>query len=709
MLNFELGKYRKMVVAIALFLVFDLGVLVLSFAISAQIRDDAIDVNLVSRQRMLTQRITKTALQLEQRIKNNQPYRDHLLELEQATSTFDKTLQAYRSGGMVPVGDGKEIMRNALTDKNARQLLDDTLAQWESLREVLHGMLRANPISPNLAASVARQTEAANDRLLAATNNFTLRVQELAESKATSLRIVQVAGIALAVLNFLVILFHFIPNLRANDKELQRVKRETDNILRTTQEGLFLLDPDFRMGSQQSRALTSIFGSQPQPGTDFLSMMRPLVSPKTLDTAREYINLLLKHDVMEKLVSALNPLDRVEMTVNNDAVGVDTRYLQFNFSRVVEDNRVTQLLVTATDITRRVRLEKELKDSEERAQGQMSLLLKLLQADPVILKDFFKVATEALDQINHILETQAGQFENFASKVIAIHRISHRIKGDASSLGLQILEQSFHELEEVLVGMREQKNLSGEDLLPVAVRIKALYSNLDLIQNAVNRMSQIRGVVSVEPSKPPHDPEIGKQAFVTQWRNFVETLAQRQGKSVALNYQGIDVTALPQPMRGAVSSIVNQFLRNALVHGIEAGETRAAHGKSPTGSINIFISENEEGDIELSFRDDGQGIDFNAIRAAAVRVGRLSPEAAEKADMRTLAATIFDPGVSTSKITDKDAGRGAGLDAVKDMVRRMGGNIRVGTTFGQYCHFRVFLPRSKQQHHVAIPALAEAK
>ena len=96
--------------------------------------------------------------------------------------------------------------------------------------------------------------------------------------------------------------------------------------------------------------------------------------------------------------------------------------------------------------------------------------------------------------------------------------------------------------------------------------------------------------------------------------------------------------------------------------------------------------------VELSFRDDGRGIDPENIRETVVRSGRYSPEAAKELSPRQLTLLIFEPGLSTQAEVDEDAGRGVGLDTVKDMIARLGGRIRIGTTRGEYCHFRVQLP-----------------
>lgn len=705
MLKLELGKYRTMVISIALFLLFDLSVLVMNFFISSEISSDAANVNIVGRQRMLTQRMAKASLQIESRMIAGQPYRDLMMELDRASAVYDQTLMAYLYGGVVPGSGAGDFAVKRISDEKAQKMLTDAQEQWAPYRDSIQAFVRSDAPTLDQAMDIARNSEVVNVWLLTLMNDLTTRVEELAASKATMLRTVQLTGMLLATINFLIIMFHFIRHLRRSDQALERAHKETDDILRTTQEGLFLLDPDGRVGSQQSRALANILGVPVPPGADFLDVLRPLVTPKVFDTAREYVDLLLRHEVREKLVASLNPLDSVEISVSRGPGMVENRFLQFRFNRVMEGDVVTHLLVTANDISRRVRLERDLRESEVRAQGQMSVLLQILGVEPHLLQDFLRTASEGLNLINQQLETQPAPGENLLTKVNAIFRIAHRIKGDAAAVGLESVVQSFHGLEDMLSGLRERGELMGEDLLPVAVRMKALFSEIETIHNVLARMAQIRGVVTVEPARPTTEPAAVANPIVRQWIGYAKQLAERHGKQVDLVYQGMDVSDLHPAQREAVSSIVNQFVRNALVHGIELPEDRKARGKAESGRLAVYVANWGENGIELSFRDDGQGIDPAKIRAAVVRSGRMSEEEARAADMRRLVSFIFEPGVSTRETADEDAGRGTGLDAVRDLVRKLGGQIRIGMTTGEYCHFRVQLPPVREAV-VAVPAIA---
>ena len=686
-----LGKYRNIVISIALFLILDLGVLILNFVISSEIASDAVNVNLAGRQGMLSQRVAKTALQVEDRMTNGRSTANELAELKAAASTFDRTLKAFAAGGQTLSGAGTEIPISRIDDEAVQAILAETATLWTPFFQSVRLLTETSSPGPEQAADVARKAEVANLKLLKLMNDLTTRVEETASNKATNLRMVQVTGITLATINFVIILVHFIGHLRRSDRELERAQRETADILRTTQEGLFLLDLDFDIGHQHSRALVAILGIPDIGGRNFLELLRPVVSDKTLDTTQEYLDLLVKHDVKEKLVTSLNPLNRVDLAHSRAPGQSDVKSLEFNFNRVMEDGKVTHLLVTVNDITRRIKLERDLQATEERAKGQMSVLVEIMQIEPAALNPFLKSVAEGLQDMNRVLsaqdESQAGQ----KAKVNALFRHTHRIKGDAAGIGMSSLAELFHRVEDQLAGMRECPSLTGENFLPVTVKIKELFEHVGQIESAVERIAQIRGATAVEGPRPQGEPAAERPPFLAQWTGFADKVAERRGNQVEVVYAGIDAEALPEPVKAPIQSIINQFIRNAVTHGIEPPGVRQQLGKAPAGRLAICISRRDDGGIDLSFRDDGRGLSVDAIRQAAVASGRLTEEEAATWDERRIVGLIFEGGFSTAARTDEDAGRGAGLDAVKELVAGLGGQIRIRSAANEYCHFRISL------------------
>lgn len=691
----NLGKYRTIAVAIAMFLVLDLGVLGLNFVISSEIAKDAVNINLAGRQRMLSQRIAKASLQLKDRIaaassqapEPKEP--GELTELAQAATIFDRTLAAFTQGGSTLSGTGSEIVIAALEDAEAQAILLDARTVWTPLAELIRDLARQ--AAPEAVEALARRAGQDNLKLLKLMNDLTTQVEALASAKASRLRMVQVTGISLATLNFIIIMFHFIGHLRRNDQKLERAQKETADILRTTQEGLFLLDPQYIIGSQHSRVLEGIIGTGEFSGKNFFALLQPMVTERTQATAREYLELLFKHDVKEKLVTDLNPLNCVQILYGQGTGKPETRYLEFGFNRVKEGKRITHLLVTVNDITQRVNLERSLKETEARTRDQIGMLIEILQIEPAALRQFLRTAREGLQNMNELLQRQETGLDARGSKVHALFRQSHRIKGDAAALGLKNIAAAFEHIEDTLTGMHERHHLTGEDFLPIAVQIKGLYEQIEAIETLIAQISQARGSITVEPPRQPDNPGATQLPFVQRWRNFANEIATRQGNIVEVDYDGIDIGTLPTVLHDAANTLVNQFIRNAVAHGIESPEARKRLNKPERGRMSIHISRREDGGIDLGFRDDGRGISVERVRQSAVAKGRLTAEEAAAWEPRRVIGLIFEPGMSTRQTVDGDAGRGAGLDTVREIVTRMGGNIRLGTTANEYCHFRINL------------------
>jgi two-component system, chemotaxis family, sensor kinase CheA len=690
-LRFNPGKYRALTAAVALFLILQAGLFALDQVVSAQIRSDATYERLASRQTLLLQVIYESALHVGEGTLPPGLREEQTALLDKTATNFDRTLTAFIQGGNAIGKRESEVFVEAIAAPQAQAILLEAKAIWAPLAETIQGVTRqAAPPETDTQELSLRVVEAQPD-LLRLMNRLAALMDETATSNAATLNQAKIATLILAALNFLVILFYLIAHLRRNDQALERAQKETADILRTTQEGLFLLDPQYLIGTQHSRVLERIIGTADFAGANFFSLLQPMVTEKTLATAREYLDLLFKHDVKEKLVTDLNPLNCVQILYSQGPGNPETRYLEFGFNRVKEAGKITHLLVTVNDITQRITLERSLKETEARTRDQISMLIEILQIEPAALQQFLRTAREGLHSMNDLLQKQETGLDARGSKVHALFRQTHRIKGDAAGLGLKNIAASFERLEDTLTGMHERHNLTGEDFLPIAVQVKTLYEQIEAIELLIAQISQARGIVTIESPRMPQEPGTDQLPFVQRWRTFATEIATRQGNAVEVAYTGLDIASLPIALQDAATTLVNQFIRNAVAHGIEPPEERQRLNKPAAGRLSIYISRRDDDGIDLGFRDDGRGISVERIRQAAIDKGRLTPEAAAALEPRRIIGLIFEPGMSTRQTVDGDAGRGAGLDAVREIVTRMGGNIRLGTTVNEYCHFRVSL------------------
>jgi chemotaxis protein histidine kinase CheA/ActR/RegA family two-component response regulator len=167
-------------------------------------------------------------------------------------------------------------------------------------------------------------------------------------------------------------------------------------------------------------------------------------------------------------------------------------------------------------------------------------------------------------------------------------------------------------------------------------------------------------------------------------------LARKEGKEVTLALTG-EETEIDKSLVERVAEPLLHLLRNAVAHGVEPPEVRAAFGKPRAGTVTL--SARQSGDtVEIVVADDGQGIDLAGVRRALVAAGRVDAEAAASLDERSLYAALFEPGISTRVAADDVAGRGVGLDAVRDALSHLSGSVSVTSTPGSGAAFTVRLP-----------------
>ncbi|SPA32440.1 Response regulator receiver ATP-binding histidine kinase, cheA family [Cupriavidus taiwanensis] len=174
------------------------------------------------------------------------------------------------------------------------------------------------------------------------------------------------------------------------------------------------------------------------------------------------------------------------------------------------------------------------------------------------------------------------------------------------------------------------------------------------------------------------------------YARMVRDLGRALGKSVHLELSGAG-TQVDRDILEALDAPLAHLLRNAVDHGIEAPAVRAAQGKPPEGVVTLHARHNA-GRLQIEISDDGAGVDLDALRRAIVRRRLASEDTAARLSQAELLDFLLLPGFSMRDTVSEVSGRGVGLDAVQEMVRRVRGSLRLTQQPGHGLHFSLELP-----------------
>ncbi|MCG8314578.1 MAG: type IV pili methyl-accepting chemotaxis transducer N-terminal domain-containing protein [Pseudomonadales bacterium] len=673
--NSYFGKYREIVIAVACFLVFDLAVLVLNFYISFQISEDAVAINLAGRQRMLSQRMTKEILTVEQSYHQGMDTSQPLDDLNKTTRLFQTTLTAFRQGGMTTGSNGLPVHLNQVTSNEASEVLLTTLRIWTPLQNLLKPLLEHQLSDSNVSAAV-EYAKLNNLALLKLMNDLTTRLEQNANRKANMLRKVQTIGIFLALINFAFILFKFIVRLREGDRKIELAQDETQEILDTVREGLLLVGQDYRIGTQYSASLAEILGRKIIPGTDFREILKELLPDADYKAGCNYIELLLGDRVKENLVQDLNPMTKVKATIKDKFGASHARYLNLKFNRAFKEGEIAHLLVTVQDVTQQIELKEALADAQKKAKAEIEVMVDLLKINPTTLNQFLRKAEVTLLEINDHLKDVSGP-QDYRRVISLIFRKVHDLKSEAAMLGLEMFEELAHDFELKLAQLRDKGAVSGNDILSVPFPLDEFLQRITSVRDLSQRLASYQNAFPTHKSSM----ELSQNLF-----ELVQRIAEDLGKQVKLSTDLTLLESLPSNIQMDIQYITLQLIRNAVVHGIEDMATRAELLKPDVGNIHVGLNR-VDGEYELILHDDGRGLIPARIREYLINKGLYTSEQLKDLSDNQIVMKIFEPGFSTADEVSKDAGHGVGMDIVKQKIKDLGARLRIATRKDNYTKF----------------------
>lgn len=177
---------------------------------------------------------------------------------------------------------------------------------------------------------------------------------------------------------------------------------------------------------------------------------------------------------------------------------------------------------------------------------------------------------------------------------------------------------------------------------------------------------------------------------VNKFPRMIRDLSKKLGKKMELYMSG-EETELDRTVVDEIGDPLMHLLRNAADHGLESAEVRAERGKSAVGSI--FLDAYQDGNtVVIEVRDDGNGIDSEAVKNKAIERGTITPEQAASMTDKEINNLLFLPSFSTAKQVTDVSGRGVGLDVVKSKIESLSGEVEVKSKLGEGSTWTIRLP-----------------
>jgi len=457
-------------------------------------------------------------------------------------------------------------------------------------------------------------------------------------------------------------------------KSLVERERSLQLVLDSTGDGLLSVAVDGTVQAERSRAATAWFGApgaSPQPVWTLLGAGDPKAT-----LAIEMAFAQLVEDVLPFDLAAAQMPSRLTR---------EGRTLELWWRAVTgaATSATAGVLLVARDVSERI--EAEMAEAEAR---------ELQDLAASILRDkagFVENVADARALLASMAEADDG--------ALALRRL-HTLKGNAAMFGLHRLAARCHDLENDLAGTDGRVPAHrAEDLrahLDAALdRVKTVFGD-DFLDHVGIRTEDIDELLRAFAAR--RDPA-SLTALVTSWRDeSVGSVLQRHasqarriaadlGKEVDVRIEDGGARVPPGELRPLWGSLVHA-VRNAVDHGLEAPEERRAAQKPARGRLTLR-ARSSGADLVVEIEDDGRGIDFEAVRHAAVQAGlpARTPD--------DLVEALFRDGVTTKSHLTSLSGRGVGMAALRQTCRDLGGSIQVESRTGEGTRlvFRVPLRR----------------
>ncbi|MCL2209562.1 MAG: ATP-binding protein [Treponema sp.] len=436
----------------------------------------------------------------------------------------------------------------------------------------------------------------------------------------------------------------------ANERDMIQTMKDNIN------QGIFLLDKNLNILPQYSSTLISIlsyYGSD-LTGKSFLDILHASLDSRQLNVMKGYFAMVFSKEKSAKVLEAANPISEFEFKADDEI-----KYLSTRFQLIEQINSDPVIIGIVQDISREKEIERELEAQKEIQEMEMKNLFDVIKIDPLVFQNFIEDTEANFNAINALLKDRKLSEKQVVTKTF---QYIHAIKSNALILDLENLAGKLHVLEDHIKNVSVKERIFTNDVLTIAVKIESFMQEMDSYIAITKKITAYKSTNQMDT------------ILISSLTKAVDRLASESKKMVKIQAGQIDLGILESKLRKPIKEILYQCVRNSIYHGIESAGERTKKGKNPQGLL-AFSVRNVEGKAEVTFSDDGGGLDWQKIKTKYVE-----NNPGTNPDRKILLSSIFSPEFSTAEETSTAAGRGVGLSFVKDIAKEYNGNINVNST-----------------------------
>jgi len=497
---------------------------------------------------------------------------------------------------------------------------------------------------------------------------------------------------------FLLFLLTILPAIQRLSKSKDDIDEdEAANGASTLSDGVFSIDKDFNIdGSNSSTSLRKMFGHTADLEGNFFSFIEQYLSAEVADSTRDYLLALSGENLEEEAQKDLNPLERVKIKLENANGEFQDRYLSMKFTPVIEEGEFSHLQASVKDESHRVQLEQELQKERDNQEAQLELLSRIQGANRELLDEFLTNANAILTGLSNTLSTSEDgneireEIEKQGAPLIDM-------KTEAGHFGFYKFESISHALYDELADLRLEKKIVEKNIEPSVLVLTKLVAELNNIRTLVMkyRVSAVdedapRELRSGAPTKETLE-SISSDTEAPILQLLAKTVSQNLGKRAKLVCYGMEPENIPESVDKLIHQTATQLVRNSIIHGCLSADERLEAGK--TDYINICVRYSQkDGAHRLTVRDDGEGFNKVAIAKQALSQNLISQEQAEEIDSKQVLRLAFHPDFSNQS-KNGGAKDNISLSNLRREIKEAGGRITLRHRFGEFCTFRVIIPK----------------